>query len=413
MYIKELTINEFYECAKKSDLFSYMQTKEYARLMAERGYNYDYIGLVKDDKVIAASLILWKRILYNIKFGYAPKGFLVNYYDMELLETFTKLIIKYYKHKNFAFIKVNPEIVIGGINTRDYSFVSNPNASLVTKLVALGYKKLKNNLYFEAQTPRFEAYIDLKRTKFENYTKATRNKVNNSKRKGLKLEKFDIDNISDISSILLKKDLNAYRTFHSIFSENDSIDFYVVKADFEQLIKNSEKLYEEELDKNYLYNEIIHRSNKKSAINTKMNSDAKITIFKNEIKFATNLLKDNKDVIVAYAIVVRQDNRAVLIESNFDRSFPFNQNYFLFDALINKYKENKFEYLSIGPVSGDFKKDSPYYTLNRFKIGFNPSIYEFIGEFDLVINKYMYNYLLRSGRLAKEFNKKSIDEVNR
>ena len=41
MYIKELTVNEFYEAAKKSDLFSYMQTKEYARLMAERGYNYD------------------------------------------------------------------------------------------------------------------------------------------------------------------------------------------------------------------------------------------------------------------------------------------------------------------------------------------------------------------------------------
>ena len=407
MFIKELTINEFYEASKQSSLFSYMQTKEYARLMAERGFNYDYIGLVKDDKIVATSLILWKKILYNIKFGYAPKGFLVNYYDTDLLETFTKQIIKHYKHKNFAFIKINPEIVIGGINTNDLTFVNNPNASLVTKLVSLGYKKLKNNLYFESQVPRFEAYIDLKRTKLEKYNKTTRNKVRNSIRKGLYLEKFDINNIEDIAHLLIKKDLNEYRKYYSIFNENDSIDFYVVKADFEKLIKNSEELYEKELDKNYLYSEIIHRSSKQNAINTKMSSDAKITTLKDEIKFATNHLQTNNNVIVAYAIVIRHNNRAVLIESNFDRDYPLNQNYFLYDALINEYKEN-FEYFSIGPVSGDFKKENPYYNLNRFKIGFNPSIYEFIGEFDLIINKYMYNYLLRSGRLAKEFNKEPL-----
>ena len=38
-------------------------------------------------------------------------------------------------------------------------------------------------------------------------------------------------------------------------------------------------------------------------------------------------------------------------------------------------------------------------------MGFNPDVYEYIGEFDLVINDKEYNKLLKSGLLAKEFNK--------
>ena len=62
--------------------------------------------------------------------------------------------------------------------------------------------------------------------------------------------------------------------------------------------------------------------------------------------------------------------------------------------------------MDIGGVSGDFNKDSIYHGLNRFKCGFNPHIYEFIGEFDLLINERRYNKLWNSGKLALELNKK-------
>ena len=38
-------------------------------------------------------------------------------------------------------------------------------------------------------------------------------------------------------------------------------------------------------------------------------------------------------------------------------------------------------------------------------MGFNPDVYEYIGEFDLVIDEKQYDKLLKSGLLAKEFNK--------
>ena len=37
-------------------------------------------------------------------------------------------------------------------------------------------------------------------------------------------------------------------------------------------------------------------------------------------------------------------------------------------------------------------KNSPYYGLNQFKLGFKPALFEYIGEFDLPIDKNKYNY---------------------
>ena len=51
-----------------------------------------------------------------------------------------------------------------------------------------------------------------------------------------------------------------YRNLFTIFG--DKLDLILVKVNYENFIKNSQSLYEEEADRNSLYNEIIHRSKK-------------------------------------------------------------------------------------------------------------------------------------------------------
>lgn len=405
MKIKELTIQAFEEYVKNSPLKNYMQSEEYARFMGENKYNYDYIGLLDENNVIVvASLILWKKIGLNSKYGYAPKGFLLNYYDDSLLRTFIEKLKEFYHKKNMVFIKINPEIVVSEIDAHTLTSKPNPNMRLKMGLQDYGFKKLKDNLYFESMNPRFNAYIDLKNSKLENYSKATRNKVKNSKRKGLHLElgtEKDIDAFATLSSD--NESSSYYRMMYNLF--NDKIELLLVKVNYEEYIKNSQDLYEIELNKNNLYNEILHRSHKNTDLNRKMASDSKLCIYKNEIVTATEGLRDNNEKIVAGALVVKYDNRVHIIKSAFDRNYKdLNANYFLYDALINNYKYD-YEYLDLNGISGDFKKSNPYYPLNRFKLGFDPKIYEFIGEYDLIINKGAYENLLASGKLAQEFNK--------
>lgn len=407
MEIKELTIQAFVEYTKNSPLKNYMQSEEYARFMGENKYNYDYIGLV-DDKglIVGASLILWKKMGPIHRYGYAPKGFLFNYYDEKLLKVFIDKLKEYYSKKNMVFIKIDPEIVVGEIDAKTLEHKESPNNRLKTELQNYGFSKLKDNLYFESMVPRFNAYIDLKNTNFKNYSKATRNKVRNSKRKGLYVElgeEKDLDFFAKTS--IFKHSLSYYRTMYNLFK--DKMEIILVKVNYENFIKNSQSLYEIELDKNNLYNEILHRSNKEADLHKKMDSDSRLCTIKNEIISATEGLRTNENQIVAGAIIVKYDNRVHVIESTFDRNYSsLNANYFLYDSLINNYRYD-FEYLDLGGISGDFKKTCPYRGLNRFKLGFDPKVYEFIGEFDLIIKRELYNDLLSSGRLAMEFNKKS------
>lgn len=407
MHIEELTIQAFLDFANRNPLRNYMQTIEYARLMGEHRYNYDYIGLIDENGVtVGASLILWKKIGFKDKYGYAPKGFLLNYYSGKILKLFTDKIKEYYKAKGFAFIKINPEIVIGEIDNETLEFKENTNIDLKQELQKYGYLKLKDNLYFESMNPRFNAYIDLKNSNFDKFDKVHRNKIRNSKRKGLYIEKGAESDLEQLTKLFtLGKPLSYYKNMAQIFG--DKMDIILVKADYEQYVKNSQNLYEKELDDNNLYNEILHRSHRKSDLNRKMASDSKLCTIKNEIIVATEGLRDRNNEIVAGAIVIKCGNRAHIVESGFNRNYStLNAHYFLYDELIANYKD-KFDFLDLGGISGDFKDTNPYRGLNKFKIGFDAHIYEYIGEFDLIINRSNYDLLGATGKLASEFNPKN------
>ena len=103
-------------------------------------------------------------------------------------------------------------------------------------------------------------------------------------------------------------------------------------------------------------------------------------------------------------MVIKFNNRITIYVSGYDKELKrYPSNYFLYYAILYFYKD-KYKYADLNGVTVD-SIDNPYHGLNRFKNGFNPDIYEYIGEFDLVIDEHQYNHLLKSGMLAKEFNK--------
>ena len=136
-----------------------------------------------------------------------------------------------------------------------------------------------------------------------------------------------------------------------------------------------------------------------------MHSDKNLLTYKNDIMEATKGISDNKKIFLAGAMVVKHNNTATVVFSGFDNNYKrFAPNYFLYYSLIRYYKE-EFDYLDLNGIVGDFKNENKYTGLNRFKIGFNPKLYEYLGELDLVIEPKSYEILLNNGLLSKEFNK--------
>ena len=407
MYIKELSLMEFSEYSKDNIIGNYYQSINYAMLKAEEGYEYEFIGLVDNTDIIAASLILYKKI-GNTFYGYSPRGFLIDYSNPIILEKFTNLIKDYYKKKNFTFIKINPEIAIGKLNKKTLNFEYNENYNVINNLNRCGYKKLKSNLYFESLLPRINAIVNLQELNVTNFTKNTRNKIKKAIRKGLTLEKAGQDKIPILTNFLkgnLSKDLYYYNDLYNVFNKSDDVDFFLVKVDYKKYLINSQHYYNNELNNNiYLNNKMVDKNNS-SVINAKMQSDKALLAYKNDIAEASKYLNTNIETYVAGAIVIKYNNRITIQFSGFDRNLKrYSANYFLYFAILAYYQQD-FKYADLNGITADFDKNSPYHGLNRFKMGFNPDIYEYIGEFDLVINESSYNHLLKSGLLAKEFNK--------
>lgn len=408
MYLKELTIAEFDSFALNHQIGSYYQSSSYALFMTENNYDYELLGFVDELGVIkAASLILIKKIgLY--RYGYSPKGFLIDYFDQELLEKFTNAIKDYY-HKKLVFIKINPEIAIGEINLKNKITNYNQNIIIRDYLKELGYLKLKDNLHFESVLPRFNGIINLKEYQFNNLAKNTRNKIRKAEKRGLefiKIDRKEEDILFDFIKNKKKVDPFYYKNYYNVFSRTNQSEMFLVRINYEKYLLNSKELYDKELERNnILSKELISNPNEK-IINKKMNSDKALLSYKNDIEIATKGLSNNLNTYLAGAFVIKYKNRINIVVSGINMSYrAFNANYFLHYSIIEYYK-NDYKFLDLNGLTGNFKDNNPYSGLNEFKLGFKPHFYEFIGEFDLIINDKAYQTLIKKGVLAKEFNKK-------
>ena len=62
------------------------------------------------------------------------------------------------------------------------------------------------------------------------------------------------------------------------------------------------------------------------------------------------------------------------------------------------YGKLGFKYINIGAVTGNFDSSSKYYPMLENKLGFNSSILEYIGEFNIIINPTMYMIYKRKNK---------------
>lgn len=409
MSIRELTIDEFNAFVRNSPLGTHYQTFNYALLMGENGYEYELVGMFNEyNQLKAASLILFKNLKMHYKYGYAPKGFILDYFNQEIVSEFATLLKSYYKKKKVVFIKINPEIAISEIDKESGLKTYNWNYNILEIMEKAGFKKLKDNLYFESVLPRFSAVVSLKNYSMNSVSKNTRNKIRRAHHKGLHIELAEKSGIDILQKFIKnKRTINEYyyKDYYNVFKKDDMIDLFLVSIDSEEFLMNSRELYEKELEINNRLVSLLNRENNKRNLNKKMDSDRKILNYKQDVKFATELNTKKDKVYIAGALVIKYQNRVQILMSGYAKKYKrFEANYYLHDEILKYYQKN-YDYAELNGLTGDFSKENPYLGLNEFKIGFNPRIYEYIGEFDLPLNEKKYLKMRSNGELAKIFNK--------
>ena len=96
-------------------------------------------------------------------------------------------------------------------------------------------------------------------------------------------------------------------------------------------------------------------------------------------------------ILIGVSLVVTQKKGAnVLLNYQVPEFAQFNTNEMMTFELMKYYAKKKYKYINLGAVTGNFDPSSKYYLTLINKKGFNSSIIEYIGEFNLIINPMMY-----------------------
>lgn len=415
MIVREIDADTFNDFANSHVLKNFFQTKQYGELMSHSDFSVMYVGGYLNDTLVAGSLILYKTIGPSMKYGYAPRGFLLDYYDNEILTSFTKKIKEFFLKRAFAFIKINPEITYSKIDfTTQSKIVNSKNSNLINQLKSLGYDKLRDNLYFESLLPKYTPVIYLPTYDFNDLDQDLRNEIETAQLSGLSLVTGTINDLETFYKFVEYKDTKTiayYKLFYEAFNKDDMADLLFVELNYDTYGKYLQKQYIIQTEKNEQINMAFNENpDDMELYNKKMKSDQELAKIASKIAESNIKVQENhtKEILGA-AFVVKHQGRITILISGQNKDFDFcDTKTFMYYKIIEEYKKKSYLFLDLNGITADYSDTNPYKELNAFKLKFKPNVFEYIGEFDLIVNKPFHQLLWSTNQIQKEFYKPPV-----
>lgn len=416
MHIKLLSNSEFLEFTKKFRPASIYQSPYYAFTMHEEGYDSMFVGLVDDNILKAACLILVYKV-NGFKYALAPRGFLIDYNDEKLVKNFTKLIKKFLGKKDIVAIKINPMIIRNVYDSLGHTIYYNELYDKTFNLMKkLGYFHLGYNNYFEALKPRFEAYInlDLDYIKlFANMDKSCRNKIRKAVRDGIKVYQGDINDLKYLyeqTKNEYPRDLNYFQNLYKFFDKDELIDFYYSKLDTTDYLQYTQKMYSKYLlESSDLSKKLISQGgNAEKIVGEKLNVDKNVVKYRNQLAEATEYLKKfPQGVVTSSALVIKWEDAVYLVIDGYDKKYKhFGAKQLMIWKLIGRYAKLGYKKFYLGGVANINKVNNKYKGLNEFKLNFHSNVIEYVGDFELITNSPLYFVYKNSFGITGMFSSK-------
>ena len=402
MKLKEITNDEFTKFASEFPSKSIFQTTGYAFTMNKQHFESVFLGLVSDDGVIKAASLILIASIKRFKYAYAPRGFLIDYTDKNLLGEFTTQVKKFLARNDIIAITINPLVIRNIYDKKGNLIASNNNEEEIMKnLKDAGYNHKGFNNYFEAYKPRFEAIVDLRPNideLFMSCKKALRTKVRRAELNGITVHRGDDRNIKYLYEQLKNdypRDLKYLQDSYEFYSRNNLIDFYYAKIETSTFVAQSQKLYQ---DQEQLVNDLSNiviveaKNDSSKTLSMKLEADNLLASYKEQLMRATQLLKEHPDgIITACALVIKNGKEAVLLIDSRDKAYSsFNSKHILLWKIMEKYAREGYTKFNLGGVSNVKLKPNKFKGLNDFKCNFNPKVYEYLGDFELVAIKSLH-----------------------
>ena len=188
-------------------------------------------------------------------------------------------------------------------------------------------------------------------------------------------------------------------------------DLLFVELDYTTYIKYLQKQYIFETEKNEQINQEFNQNpNNTDLYNRKMKSDKLLAKISSEISSYNLRVQENETKeILGSAFIVKHEGRVTILTQGHNKDFEVcDTKTFMFYKIIEEYKKAGYLYFDLYGITADYSESNPYKELNKFKLKFKPNVFEYIGEFDLIVNKPFHQLLWSTNKIQKEFYRPAV-----
>ena len=380
----------------------FMQSYYWGDVMKFKHFHPHYMVLKDNGIIVASALMLQKYLFKGYCYYYIPRGFVLDYNNFSLIEKFTACIKVYAKEHKGIFIKIDPDIKLHNLDI-DGNIIGEENQfPLIQKLQQLGYQHLGFYKSFDGEQPRYTFRLNLNRdfdSIYGGMHPTTRKILNKKNQYDLNLYKGGIEDINDFYQTMLEtaererikaQPIEYYKNFYSILHQHGMSDLYIVKANIKNLKKSFKKVIcdiEKEID--FLQNTEYKNVDKK--VNKQKDLEKKLEKSKLELEEIENIKEE--EITLSSIIITKYGDKVWTIHGgNSTLLRKLNSNYLLYYNIIEDAYNDGYKVIDFFGTSGEAnpEKSNPIYGIHNFKKRLGGEYTEFIGEFDLVLNSFMY-----------------------
>lgn len=398
MQFAEITEDEYQSFWENHPLKTFLSSKEIGKLRKKNGWNVDFVGVKENKKIIAATMLVSKKRHFNRLEFYAPRGFLMDFHNKDLVVYFTEQLKKYIKSKKGYVLRIDPYVLYQERDL-DGNLVENgfSNKDVVDTLIQLGYKKvIEKNM--EQVGWMFSLNLERKTEKdiLQEMKPNTRNTIRKASKIGITIRELKYDELNKFQDIMEEtgerksfsiRKLDYYQDMYKLFHDSRQIKYVVTELNLDQYIKKIEEdkqKKEEELKK---LNDAKYNDGKRKALQNEIKSFEKKIIEAKEIK-----KKTNKKVITLSGsmFIMIQPEIIYLSSGNYSEYMHFNSQYLIQWDMIQYGLKNKFKKHNFYGIPANIHLHPKDYGIYEFKRGFNGVVEELIGEFELPISIHYY-----------------------
>lgn len=362
------------------------------------------VGVYDDQQLIASAMVLIKQLPLGFTMMYIPRGPIMDYENERLVKFYFQEMKKWAKKYKCLFIKMDP-----GIHCNDYKIdEQNENHYEVCNVIIDNMKKAGvihqgYTKYIEDSIqPRYQANV-YKCDDFDgSLPRHTKRLIKDALKRDVKVVKVGKDRIKEFSDVVAlteaRKNVSLrnqeyFEQLMDIYGEDAFLFFAEVN-----ILETLERLRKQQEENNKELALLKEGSPKKQ----RRLNDIKNALERDIKEFESFEQDYDSTTVIAGILSIKfGDTMEMLYAGMNDKFKKFMPQYYLYTENMKYAFAHGCNYANMGGVEGDLQDG-----LTKFKSNFNPYINEFIGEFDLPVNRLLYNASELAYKIRKKKNLK-------